>query len=88
MEAIGLFYLRKGHLLLIKEQQLILAGCVFGTSAPCAWLMRSDELPETLSLYNSNAQEADTRIWCRATQLEAINILIYSRCLHHQVKFK
>ena len=50
VEAIGLFFLQKGHLLIIKEQQLILAGCFSGTSASCAWLIRSDKLPEG-SLY-------------------------------------
>ena len=78
VETIGLFFLQKGHLFLIKEQRLIIAGCFSGSSASCAWLIRPDELPEKLPLYNSNAQEADNRIWCHTTQSEAINILIYS----------
>ena len=78
MEAIRLFFLRKGHLLLIKEQRLIIVECFSGSSASCAWLIRPDELPEKLLLYNSNAQEVDNRIWRHATQSEATNILFYS----------
>ena len=78
VEAIGLFLLQRAHLLLVNQQRLIIAGCFSGANANCAWLIRSDELPERIPSYNSNAQEADNRIWRHATQSEATKILIYS----------
>ena len=78
VEAIGLHFLQKGHLLLVNQQQLIIAGCFSGANEDCAWLVSSEELPEMLTTYNSNAQEADNRIWHHANQSEATKILIYS----------
>ena len=44
-----------------------------------AWVIWSGEaIAEPVPEYHSNAEEADNRIWCHATQPWAINILIYS----------
>ena len=78
VEAIGLYFLQRGYLLLMYQQQLIISGCFSSANEDSAWLITSNELPERLPSYNSNAQEADNRIWHHTTLSETTKILIYS----------
>ena len=62
-------------------QKLVLAGCFSGsTQGECsAWLVQATEvsiIPEPAPQYQSNAVEADAKIWRHAKQSRANDILI------------
>ena len=81
VQASGLSFLQKGHLFLEPNQTLIIAGCFTGDGEENAWMILPNHvssIPRPLYEYQSNASEADTRIWRHATQAQASNILIYS----------
>ena len=64
-------------------QYLVLEGCFSGSSqGECsAWLVQATEvslIPEPAPQYQSNAEEADARIWRHAKQSTANDILISS----------
>ena len=76
VEAVGLSFLQ---LFLTGYQKLVIAGCLSGEGENNAWVIRSCEaIAEPLPQYQSNAEEADNRIWRHAIQSWATNILIYS----------
>ena len=71
------------RLLCIHWLILVLAGCFSGsTQGECStWLVQATEvsiIPEPAPQYQSNAEEADARIWRHAKQSTANDILIYS----------
>ena len=79
VEAVGLSFLQKGQLFLTGCQNLVIAGCLSGEGENNAWAICSSEaIAEPLPQYQSNAEEADNRIWRHAIQSWATNILIYS----------
>lgn len=55
-----------------------MAGCFLGNSQDHAWIITSNSLPACTQEYESNAQEADIRIWRHASQSIHQHILIYS----------
>ena len=71
--------LQLGRLLLQGTQSLILSGCFTGANENDAIILSANELvPELTSIYHSNAEEADNRIWRHAYQSWASKILIHS----------
>ena len=80
VEAIGLSFLQKGRLLLTGcHQSLLIAGCFSGKGENNGWIISSSKAyAEPVPQYQSNAEEADNRIWRHAIQSLATNILIYS----------
>ena len=83
VEGIGLTFLKQGSYMVHPGQKLVLAGCFSGsTQGECsAWLVQATEvsiIPEPAPQYQSNAKEADARIWRHAKQSRANDILIYS----------
>ena len=77
VEAIGLSL--QGRQYLRAGQKLILSGCFSGKNEDNAWVICGDGLiPEQIQSYNSNAEEADNRIWRHAAKSQATRILIYS----------
>ena len=79
VEAISLSLLQQGRQYLRAGQKLVLSGCFSGNNEDKAWVIYGDGLlPEQIQSYNSNAEEADNRIWRHAVQSQATRILIYS----------
>ena len=79
VEVVGLSFLQKGQLFLTGCQNVVIAGCLSGEGENNAWAICSSEaIAEPLPQYQSNAEEADNRIWRHAIQSWATNILIYS----------
>ena len=72
VKAIGFYFLQSVHTLLQGQQHLVIAGCFDGN---CAWSIRAGTLPERVVAYDSNASEADYRIWHHAAQKTA-NIIL------------
>ena len=71
METLGWVYLRSAKHHLRQNQVLVLAGCFSGTTQDDAWLITDGEaLPQSTSIFRSNAQEADMRVWRHATQTQ------------------
>ena len=69
--------LQLGRLLLQGTQSLILSGCFTGANENDAIILSANELvPELTSIYHSNAEEADNRIWRHAYQSRASKILL------------
>ena len=79
VEGISTF-LNQASCMVYPGQKLVLAGCFSGSSQG-AWLVQATEvslIPETPPQYQSNAEEADARIWRHAKQSTTNVILIYS----------
>ena len=76
VEAIGLSIMQQGRFLL---KRLLIAGSFTGDGEDLAWLINTNEItPERLLEYQSNAEEADNRMWRHAIQSPNNDILIYS----------
>ena len=75
VEALGLYFLQSGRFLLHSEQHIIISGCFTPDNA---WLIAAGTLPERAPSYNSNALEADNRVWRHATQTAAMRVIINS----------
>ena len=71
--AISLAYLQIANVKLAAYHKLIIAG-----SLPDTWEISGCNPPQIRSMYNTNAEEADMRIWRHAYQSKATKILIYS----------
>ena len=71
VEALGLAYLRKAGHQLTRGQSFILAGCFSGEQQDMAWEIEHGRIPKPITSFQSNAQEADMRVW--------------SMCYKHQV---
>lgn len=79
MEALGLSYLRKAQTNLRSGQILVLAGCFSGDQQDVAWeISGSNMVPTPIEMLQSDAQEADMRVWRHALQTEKVRVLIYS----------
>ena len=84
VEGIGLTFFKQGSYMVRPGQKLVLAGCFSGSSCQgkcSAWVVQANEIsliPEPAPQYQSNAEEADARIWRHAKQSMANDILIYS----------
>ena len=79
VEAIGLSIMQQGRFLLKNHQRLLIAGSFTGDGEDLAWLISTNEItPERLLEYQSNAEEADNRMWRHAIQSPNNDILIYS----------
>ena len=79
VEAIGLSLLQQGRSLLRSTQKLVISGCFSGENENDAWSLSLNEPISTLTtLYHSNAEESDNRMWRHAYQVWASRILIYS----------
>ena len=83
VEGIGLTFFQQGSYMVRPGQKLVLAGCFSGScQGECsAWVVQATEIsliPEPAPQYQSNAEEADARIWRHAKQSMANYILIYS----------
>ena len=79
MEALGWVYMRTAQSHLRDGQTLVLAGCFAGEAQDDAWVITGGCIvPQSTQIYQSNAQEADMRVWRHATQTQKQHILIYS----------
>lgn len=80
VEALGLAYLRKAGHQLTRGQSFILAGCFSGEQQDMAWEIENGRIPKPITSFQSNAQEADMRVWRHALQTPSTckRILIYS----------
>ena len=77
VEAIGLALLRSARSRLFSEQKLILAGCFSGPVEHTAWAITSNEKPQPLPEFSTNAK-ADMRIWHHALLSNTQHILVHS----------
>lgn len=69
VEALGWVYLHTAQSHLRDGQTLVLAGCFAGEAQDDAWVITGGcIMPQSTQIYQSNAQEADMRIWRHATQ--------------------
>ena len=72
--ALSLAYIQTTNLKMEAHQKLIVAGCLKDT-----WeISGSGTPPHTREIYQTNAEEADMRIWRHAYQSKATRMLIYS----------
>ena len=80
VEAIGLSFLQVGHLLLIRNQRLLIAGCLAGDGGNYTWIINpNDRIAHKSEQHYSNTQEADSRIWRHAKILPpGTNLMISS----------
>ena len=79
VETLGWIYLLTGKNHLRSHQVLALGGCFSGPSQDDGWIIKGgDLLPERSSDYQSDALEADTRVWRHATQTQYQRVLVYS----------
>ena len=77
IEAIGMSYIQSARFRLKPDQKLIVAGCFSDSGAP--WVVSGDGTLPTIELqYNTNAEEADMRIWRHVQLTSACKILVYS----------
>ena len=79
VEAIGLSLLQQGWSLLRGTQKLVISGCVSGENKNDVWsLSLNKPIPTLTTIYHSNAEVSDNRMWRHAYQVWASGILIYS----------
>ena len=64
-------------LVILGEQQFILAGCVQGDAEEEAWVVTSNK-KEPISTLKSDAEEADTRIWLHVLRSRGTKKLVCS----------
>ena len=78
VEVLGLVFLRSAYHVPVGKK-LIIAGCFSGDGQDEAWIITGGEaIPQTLASFNSNAMEADMRVWRHATMSHYDHVLIYS----------
>ena len=75
IEAIGLSYLQSARYKLKNGQTLILSGCF---SSSTTFRITGNSLPFPESVYSSNADEADMRMWRHVSQAKCNRVLVYS----------
>lgn len=79
VEAIGLAYLRKGNSYVGTGHLFYLAGYFTGINQDMTWKISNDNrVPSATTRFQSNALEADMRVWRHATQVHYNQILVYS----------
>ena len=78
VEVLGLVFLRSANHVPIGKN-LIIAGCFSGDGQDEAWIITGGvAIPQRLTPFNSNAMEADMRVWRHATMTQYDHIVIYS----------
>jgi hypothetical protein len=78
VEAIGLALLRSARSRLLSGQKLILAGCFSGPVEHTAWAVTSNDIPQPLPEFSTDAEETDMRIWRPALLSNSQHILVHS----------
>ncbi len=61
-----------------EGQTLIIAGCYSGSEEDTPTIIIGDSLPQPLPSLNTNAEEADMRIWKHIKESKSNRILVYS----------
>ena len=79
IQALGLSYLQTARFKLLHDQNLILAGCFTHATDSNPMIISGDgSLPEQITEFRTNAEEADMIIWRHALKCSAQRVLVYS----------